>query len=97
MKSINDSSSPSRNSRNSSAREANKIFLNNKTLEKNYKANSNKVENFEVKFPAAVDNKVALEGNKKTEGIEVRRRFNDFLWLRQQLESCHPTLFIPVC
>lgn len=28
---------------------------------------------------------------------EVRRRYQDFLWLKSKLEEAHPTLIIPVC
>ena len=26
----------------------------------------------------------------------VRRRYNDFLWLRQKLDECHPFCIVPV-
>ena len=29
--------------------------------------------------------------------FEVRRRYQDFLWLKEKLEEAHPTLIIPVC
>lgn len=28
--------------------------------------------------------------------FEVRRRYQDFLWLKEKLEEAHPTLIIPV-
>ena len=30
------------------------------------------------------------------EEFQVRRRYNDFIWLRQRLEECHPVLLVPV-